>query len=264
MIFLLEDDAREIQDKLRRVSDGSDTAGRLALVTREDLHEQCIPIDIDDKTFRAFVGESCQGHNPDLIVFDNLAQMVNADYNNAKMIHQVAKFSFDLAKATNAAVLVAAHPRKRSQEASSARPSLRTDPEAFFEEVMGSSHFINSFGSLWGLERDQDTDRTVFVGGAQRVTGEQSVASFELDENRKVRLISDYDVNLEHALNTPARTTAWGLLPDTPFTYNEGCEAVKPAMKSSSTFHGWWRDYLKRLGLVVPNGDRWVKIRRSI
>ena len=63
--------------------------------------------------------------------------------------------------------MFAAHPRNRGQNA---LQPLAKDRDAFFEQVMGSSHLINSTGSLWGLEREGDT--TVFVGGRQRANGQ--------------------------------------------------------------------------------------------
>ena len=41
---------------------------------------------------------------PDLIVFDNLAHIVSAEYNDPKRIHELMRFTYDLAQDHNAAV----------------------------------------------------------------------------------------------------------------------------------------------------------------
>lgn len=260
LAFFLEDDTREIQDKLRRILGDGDTHGRLSLMTREGFYEAGVQIDLEDSRFRDCVLRACTIHQPDLIVFDNLAQLIGADYSNPKRIHTLTVFAYELTSRFNAGVLVAAHPRKRSKDE---YVTLRDDAEGFFENVMGSSHFVNSFGSLWGLERDLKTDRTVFLGGAQRLTGQQSITTLEMREDGRLQLVSDFDENLALALNTPARQKAWSLLPSQPFTYMEAVAAVKPAMRSQSTFNSWWHGYLLRLGLVVRDGDRYRKANTS-
>jgi AAA domain len=262
LVFFLEDDTSEIQDKLRRVLNGASTEGRLSLQTREDFYKKQISIDLNDHKFCEVIHSACKSNEPDLIILDNLAQMIGADYNNSKRIHALATFAFELTSAFNAAVLVAAHPRKRPSDGTAIYTSngLRDNSEGFFEDVMGSSHFVNSFGSLWGIERDSDTDRTVFLGGAQRVTGQQSIATLEIGDDNKLRIVSDYEESLSHALNTSQRKAAWRLMPDYPFKYMEAVAAVKPVMRSQSSFHAWWSTYLIRLKLVVPEGDRYIKV----
>jgi hypothetical protein len=78
----------------------------------------------------------------------------------------------------HAEALAAAHPRKgagTTQDTMGDRQkiTLANNPEEFFEATMGSSHFINSTGSLWGIERDEE-DQTTILLGSQRVTGRQS------------------------------------------------------------------------------------------
>jgi hypothetical protein len=129
------------------------------------------------------------------------------------------------------------------------------DSEAFFEEIMGSSHFINSCGSLWGLERNVDTGKSDFLTGTQRLTGTYSIATLELGEDGWFKVTDDLTNNLQLAVNTKQRKAAWELLPDKGFSYLEAMASVKSAIRSSSTFHAWWANYLTRLGLVVPDGD---------
>lgn len=257
LILYLEDDAGEVQIRLRRMSKGDLPEERLALYTREDFYRANVPIDGTHPLFKKFMTDVCAAHRPDVIILDNLAHLVGADYNNPKLIHELASFLFRITSDFNAAVIIAAHPRKRDKH-SNATPSLRDDPEGYFEEAMGSSHFVNSFGSLWGIERDQSNDRTVFLGGTQRFTGQQSLMTLEKDDDDWLQVLDNLEVNLPLALNTPARKKAWELLSDEPFSYTEGERAVKPAMKSSSTFHGWFQQCV-RLGLIVRDGDHYRK-----
>lgn len=119
---------------------------------------------------------------------------------------------------------------------------------------MGSSHFINSMGSLWGIERDEETGRSYFLGGTQRFTGTQAATQLELNDNGWFEVVSEFDTNLELAVNTEKRRLAWSLLPRGPFTYMEGVNAAKPALKSQGSFNPWWRELL-RLELVLPCAD---------
>jgi hypothetical protein len=44
---------------------------------------------------------------------------------------------------------------------------------------MGSSHFINSTASLWGLDRPEGEDYSVFLGGRQRGDGNQKTCMIQ-------------------------------------------------------------------------------------
>lgn len=265
LAFCLEDDAGELQIKLQRMLKGQRAPEGLALYTREDFYRAETPIDVKILEFKEFVIDRCAAHRPDVIVFDNLAHLIGADYNNSKLIHELLQFAWELSSDFNAAIIIAAHPRKRDKNNKlsvmgvNSPIRLRDDQEAFFEEVMGSSHFVNSCESLWGLDRDLSNDRTDFLGGAQRFTGQQTLMTLEKDEDDWLGRVDDFTVNFPLAINTPARKKAWELLPDDPFTYTEGERAVKPAaMKSSSSFHGWF-EHCKRLGVIVADGEKYKK-----
>jgi hypothetical protein len=261
VVFFLEDDAREIQDKLNLVKNHS-YEGRLAIHTRDEFFHAGIPINVTDPRFQKRVEEICGQHHADLIVFDNLAHLIGADYNNPTKVHNVTSFAWKLTSQFNASVIIAAHPKKRSgkpDDVFNPKVSLRSDPEAFFEEVMGSSHFINSCGSLWGIERNIQTNRTDFLGGTQRLTGEQSLAVLEKDDDGLLRLVTDdWQENLSLVLNTNARRAAWELLPLGRFSYLDGQRAVQTVMRSSSTYNTWFNQ-LKRHRLVLPDGDEYRK-----
>jgi hypothetical protein len=253
LVFFLEDDAEEIQTKLRVLMDGGSSAGRLAVYTREDFQQAAIPVDLSTSSFRDHVIQICKLHRPDIVVFDNLAHLVGADYSNPKKIHELMTFVYKTTSASNAAVIIAAHPRKRGGDSDSlsgsASVSLRLDSEAFFENVMGSSHFINSCGSLWGIERDIKTNQTEFLGGTQRADGQEMLLTLEVNDGR-FRVLDDVAINFPLAMNTELRKRAWDLLPNGDFMYTAGELAVKSVMKSSSTFNGWFKQ-LKQLKLVV-------------
>jgi hypothetical protein len=257
LILYLEDDAGEVQIRLKRMSKGELPGERLALYTREDFLQAKIPISGTNPQFQKFVIDVCAAHRPDIIILDNLAHLVGADYNSSTRIHELSQFLFRLTADFNAAVIVAAHPRKRDKKGNgTALP--RDDQEGFFEETMGSSHFVNSCGSLWGIERDLANDHTDFLGGTQRFNGQQNLMTLDKDDDDWLRVLSNLEVNLPLALNSPGRIKAWELLPDEPFSYTEGERAVKSALKSSSSFHGWLQHCL-RLGLIIRDGDHYRK-----
>jgi len=264
LVLYLEDDAGELQEKLKRMCAGRPAGERLALYTREDFYRANIPIHVTDKKFQDFVFGLCTAHRPDLIILDNLAHLVGGDYSNPKLIHNLNMFEFQLAQNFNAAIITPAHPRKRDKTPNAlgfdSTPRLRQDPEGFFEEVMGSSHFVNSCGSLWGIERDMKSDLTDFLGGTQRLNGQQTMLLLQKEDGDWLQPIDDFEVKLARALNTPAREKAWALLPEGRYSYGEGEKAVKPAMKSDSTFSEWHRHCLE-VGVVLRDGEHYKKAR---
>jgi len=253
LLLMLEDDSGEYQEKLRTVVGGRDIAGRIRILSRDDFLEHNIPRDVRNEAFRDTVLRAAREHQPDLIVIDNLAHVIGAEYNDPRLVHELMTFCYQLAKTHDAAIILAAHPKKGDLE----HPiDLRRNPGAFFESIMGSSHFINSTGSLWGLERPEGEDYSVFLGGRQRGDGNQQVSLLQMDENRRFHLVPDAQCNLAQVLNTPGRELAWKQLPDPPatFGYREGEEMVKMALKSSSTYASWIKE-CRRLGVIVDATD---------
>ena len=135
---------------------------------------------------------------------------------------------------------------------------MEEDPESFFESVMGSSHLVNSTGSLWGLQRRDDEGYTVFVGGRQRASGQQSLVVLQMQDDGWFSVCSDKMLAAEKVLNTDKRKRAWKLLPESPesFGCRQGHELVKSEMSSRSSFDSWIRQ-LKANGLVtqLPDGN---------
>jgi AAA domain len=253
LLFILEDDAGEYQEKLRRVIGPSATGGRIRIVNREDFYRAGIRIDVTDASFRSAVQSWAGHHKPDLIVFDNLAQIISADYNDATRVHELMRFCSALAGNHSAAIILPAHPKKADMK----NPiSLLDNPDTFFESIMGSSHFINSTGNLWGLERCAALDHSAFLGGRQRGDGHQGGSYLGMDADGWFYLIDEAQKNLPLVLNTPGRRQAWAALPDPPITfgYREGEALVKSVMRSGSTFQHWIKE-CRRLGVVIEAND---------
>jgi hypothetical protein len=253
LLFLLEDDPGELQVKLRKVVGAHDTAGRIRIITREDFNDANVRIDVGERAFRDQVEYWAKTHGPDVIVFDNLAQIIAAEYNDPKRVHQLTLFTYHLARVYNAAIILLAHPKKEDPN----HPiSLLDDPDAFFESIMGSSHFINSTGSLWGLERQPNLDRSVFLGGRQRGDGHQGASFLGMTDEDWFYLLDEAIANSKLVLNTGIRRDAWKLLPDPPttFGYRDGEALVKTVMKSGSTYAKWMRD-CRRLKVILDAPD---------
>jgi hypothetical protein len=253
LLFILEDDPGEYQEKLRRVIGSQATGERIRIVNREAFYHEHIPIDARERKFQAAVEYWAAEHKPDLIVFDNLAQIIAAEYNDPTRVHELTCFCYALASDHNAAIILAAHPKKEDPKDP---VILLNSPDAFFESIMGTSHFINSTGSLWGLERQVEHDRSVFVGGRQRGDGHQGGSFVAMDDDGWFYLLNEAERNLELVLNTSHRRKAWGMLPDTPttFGYREGESLVRSVMRSGSTYTVWMRE-CRRLKVIVEAPD---------
>jgi len=257
LLLLLEDDPGELQEKFARVTKGKDIQGRIRIVTREDFYEAKIPIDIQKSEFRKAVRTMAEEHGADLIVVDNLAHVIGARYSDPELIHLLMVEVYKWAKIFDCAVILAAHPRKEDLK----HPiRLDKEPEGFFETVMGSSHLVNSTGSLWGLQRFDSEGYSVFLGGRQRGDGQQGFTLIEKGDDDWLIVLPDTLRSLDLVNRTDGRKGAWELLPDNPFGYTEGEEIVKTVMRSSSTYCHWMRD-LRRHGLVLEVTGKLQKAR---
>jgi hypothetical protein len=244
VLFLLEDDPRELQDKLRQIVGERNMNRNLAIVTRDDFLEVNIGIDATKQAFQLTVEKVCDAHKPDLIAFDNLGQMVNGDYNDATKVDKLMTFTRKLASTFNAAVIIAAHPRKMDNK----YPVKLADgdPDEFCEQTMGSSHFINSTGCIWALERDFNTGRALFMGGRQRAGGEYNKLYLVVDEYKRFQVLDNKLAQFELVVNTTQRVALWNRLPDPPdtFGYNEG-EKLATASGAHKMSRSTYHDFLK-------------------
>jgi len=252
MHFMLEDDPTDLQERLRLMVGEKDLQGRFRLITKEDFFNASVPISTGDFEFVKAIEYWTNEHKPDLIVFDNLAQMINAEYSDPKIVHRLIFQAYKWARNSNCAVIFAAHPRKMDPKYT---VSLESKPELFVEEIMGTSHFINSCGCIWALERYEDKGYTIFMGGRQRSGGSYGTARVYLDDDQWFQVEDDSVRQLASVLSTDARRKAWELLPIHPFGYREGQDLVKPVMRSSSTYHAWMKE-LKRTGVVVDSDSK--------
>ena len=254
LMLALEDDPGEYQSFLRRIVGENKLEGAFKVMTRDDFHSVDINIDAGDEAFQLEVMANAVTHESDVVIVDNLAHVVNADFNDSRRIHNAMKFFYRVAAEANSAVIIAAHPRK---EKSDEKIRLEDDKVHFFESIMGSSMFINTTGSLWGLERREDDDVTVFVGGRQRSEGTDAITYIQRDESGWFKVIDTASANLPNVLNTTGRQQAWAMLPrpGRSFSYTEGEAMVKGAMSSKSTYAEWIRQ-CKRIKVIVDTPDR--------
>jgi hypothetical protein len=259
LAYLLEDDATELQDRLATMlGERGYELGGLAIRTKDDFYPLGLRIDVSDKAFRDHILKDVEQHKPDVVIFDNLAHLIGADYNSPTKMHEVTKFQYAVSSAGNCAIIIAAHPRKQSQD-SRYKPSLAKNRDDFFDEVMGASHFVNSTGSLWGIEKTPQ-GHSHFLGGTQRLTGGSSLSIIEMDGEGWFRVLNDAAGNFSLVVQTKKRKEAWALLSeDRPFTYTEAEKLCKPVLSSKGGFTGFWND-IKRLNLIVLKEQGFVTV----
>lgn len=250
LAFYFEDDPGDMQEKLGIMLNGRSAPEAFHLYTKQDFRNWELVMDVTDPAFRSRILECCDAHKPDWITFDNLGILIGADYNNAKAIHALVQFVWEIQGKYRCAVTVAAHPRKQSSDLIETL-SLVKNPNRFFEECMGSSHFINSTGAMWGVERDEG-DRTYLVLGSQRVTGDYTVTVAEKDDTHWLRQVKDDQMAKSSLLNTDKRKAAWASFPES-FSFAVALEAQTSLSKAS--FTRWWSE-LKRAKLILclPDG----------
>jgi len=260
LAFFLEDDGAELQNKLKKLLRGqqltAEQSERFHIYTRSHIRAMKLHVDISDAKFCKFIAAACKKAKPDLIIFDNLGMLISGNYNDSVDIHKLMEITFDLGDEFNAAYIIAAHPRKQSTKPEDV-PTLRSDRVAFYEMCMGSSHFINSTGSTWGIDRSKrDPDQTDLDLGAERVTGYSSLTVATMNDAGWLERVDDSELAAATVLNTKKRLEAWRLLVQrgADFNYTEAHDAVKAELKNNNSFAPWWKE-LKRQLLIVPTED---------
>lgn len=232
-LCLLEDDAGEVQEKLKRMNINPNE--NVSWLTRDGFLEARIPINAKDSKFKEFIEDGIREVSPDLIVFDNLAHMIGAKYEDPSTVHDLMGWVYGLCKENNLAVIFAAHPRKLSESNGDFR-RLSGNLSTFAEETMGTSHFINSTGSLWGIERDEDSGETIFAGGRQRAEGTSGEYVLLLDEQGWFKPTENIMRQFQAVCNTDKRNKAWLVLPSFPFGFTEGHNYAKRHIASTKAF----------------------------
>jgi len=261
LALFLEDDGTELQDKLKKLLRGlgqeltAEQSERFHIYTRSHIRAMNLRVDISDEKFRKFIKAACQKAKPDLIIFDNLGMLITGNYNDSADMHKLMETTFDLGDEFNAAYIIAAHPRKQSNKEDDV-PTLRDNRVGFYEMCMGSSHFINSTGSTWGIDRNKSNpDQTDLDLGAERVTGYSSLTVATMDDAGWLERLDDAELARVAVLNTKKRKAAWELLAKLDsFSYTEAHNAVKTELKYDNSFAPWWKE-LKRHRMIVPTED---------
>jgi hypothetical protein len=258
--FFLEDDGGELQTKLAKMKNGRD-ASRFHVYIREDFRNWGINISVKSIPFRERVMAACQSAKPDLVIFDNLGMLIGANYNDPEEVHELMEFTFGLTQTFNCAVLIAAHPRKGGG-ADAGELDLEAHPEEFFEATMGSSHFINSTGSLWGIQRKKE--ETLVLLGSQRVGGDGWVTHVEKTDSDWLELSADQTAAAYKHLvsnSTEKRRSAWKELEKLSqnFSWEQAREATKSSFSAQSSFSAWFREIL-RTGLVEDSGEKRYRV----
>ena len=122
---------------------------------------------------------------------------------------------------------------------------------------MGSSHFINSTGSLWGIERDDGAVRSDLLLGTQRLTGTHSFTVVHKSDDDWFERVDDLKIASDTLINTAPRRQAWDLMAKAAqFDYMRARELTRPAMKSDGSFNPWWND-LRRQNLILTVGKEY-------
>jgi RecA-family ATPase len=142
VFYYLDDDPTEVQIKLARQLNGAAPPQGFHLYSRRDLMMLGVQVDASNLTFKMHVELACQRAEADVLFLDNLGHLIGADYNNAAKVHELVQMIFLLQERLNLAVVIAAHPRKVNGK-QIVPVNLLNSSEQFFEECMGSSHFIN-------------------------------------------------------------------------------------------------------------------------
>jgi hypothetical protein len=113
---------------------------------------------------------------------------------------------------------------------------------------MGTSHFINSTGCIWALERDFTTGRALFMGGRQRAGGGYNKLYLVVDENKRFQVLQRVMAQFDIVLNTTQRVALWNRLPDPPatFGYNDGETIATNAKWELKMSTSTYSDFLKQ------------------
>lgn len=250
IMVLLEDSEGNCQKKTSSMMRFVPPKGRIGIINQANLARAGIRrASVDNAEFKLYVRGRCGEFGPDVIILDNLSRLVNGQYNDSAMVDKAITFAQDLALEFGCAVVIAAHLRKMDKMAETTdSQNLLKDRDAFFEDLMGSSHLINSVDSLWGIAIKSKEERTnYFLGGMQRYTGEEHLSLMLLSDDEQFVLVDDLQAKKLLVVNTAKRREAWNELGGGPWTALDAQRRVNAMSKQA--FYPWWDD-LVRNGLV--------------
>lgn len=258
LFVLLEDPEANVRSKLEQYYPLMPTNERLGIIDKGVLKADSIRnISVDDPIFASYIKSRVQRFTPDVLIIDNLSHLVRGQYNAPEMVDKAVVLAQELGQ-EGCSVIVAMHPRKKSPDDEDNK--IIVDTEGFFEDLMGSSHFINSADCLWGIKlKDKDSRTSNFVGGMQRFTGEEHHVIVELDDDDMVRLVEDMRERELFLLNTKRRKLAWQELGSGPWTAADAQKLVKQF--SRQAFYGWWNDLVRQQLVILADetGENWRK-----
>lgn len=219
----LEDREWNVQQKLKGLIGNKSPAegGRFKLLTRGDLTHVGWSIGNKETPFMGFLRAAVDRFRPEVVVIDNTRIVLEGDFNKPDRVHALMSYCDGLAERYGCAVILPSHPRKYQQGDSGQKVKLTEDSEAFFEEVLGSSVFLNAASNLWGMERDYKTGFTTVVLGAQRATGDEVLMTLNYREQDQRFEVARGEQNLLMLLTSDKKKAAWNKLP-LSFTWTEG------------------------------------------
>jgi len=253
LALFFEDDPSQIKEKLERLYALLDPKRQMAVVTLDELISAGVPVSCTDERFRNYLYKQVSDFKPDVVMLDNLSHLVRGRYNDPEIIDNAFMLVRGLANTYGCAVIVAAHPRKRGKE--DPKHKLNGDTEDFFEDIMGSSHFVNSADCLWGIEKIKGGGN-YFLAGEQRRTGKEYLSVIDLDDDGVFRLTEGHSDKLTSVLTSQKRKDAWKLFKQAgAFKWDE----MQPrcTMMKQSAFYDFKRELIRN-GLVVKGEeDTW-------
>jgi len=129
------------------------------------------------------------------------------------------------------------------------------DAEGFFEEVLGSSVFINQAPSLWGLERDYQTGITTALLGAQRTTGDESPSFLASTRRRSASTYRGRQITCR-CCSRPRSDRKRGTRSS---AFEQGSRKVHIASEMSRPAYARFINHALRLGLMRTQGGLYSK-----
>jgi hypothetical protein len=249
-LYVYLDDPPGLVDQNVRKRAQSLECCRFLLLTQDDFKETAWAVRQKPTDFMVRLRDSVEEFRPQILVLDNASMVLEGAFNDSERVMALMTYVNHLGADFDCAIIIPAHPRKLSQAKGAVKFKLAQDAEGFFEEVLGSSVFINHPPNLWGVKRDSQTGLTTARLGAQRTTGEDSLMTLSFNEDTRRFSVTIGPENLSMLNKTDKRKSAWDLLPYS-FSFSQGEELVSTVM-ARMTYANYLRE-AKRMGLLAQD-----------